>query len=39
MSTKLQELHDTEAAARATAADDLSAAIDPFVRPIDLDCD
>lgn len=39
MSTKLQEMHDTEAADRATAADNLSAAIDPFVRPIDLDCD
>jgi hypothetical protein len=38
MSTKLQEMHDTEAADRATAADDHSAAIDPFVRPIDLDC-
>lgn len=38
MSTKLQEMHDTEAADRATKADDLSAAIDPFVRPIDLDC-
>lgn len=38
MSTKLQEMHDTEAADRATASDNLSAAIDPFVRPIDLDC-
>lgn len=38
MSTKLQEMHDTEAADRATAADANSAAIDRFVRPIDLDC-
>ncbi|WP_132297533.1 hypothetical protein [Kribbella sp. VKM Ac-2568] len=38
MSTKLQEMHDTEAADRATDADNHSAAIDPFVRPIDLDC-
>jgi hypothetical protein len=38
MSTKLQEMHDTEAADRAAKADDLSAAIDPFVRPIDLNC-
>jgi hypothetical protein len=38
MATKLQEMHDTEAADRATKSDDLSAAIDPFVRPIDLDC-
>jgi hypothetical protein len=38
MSTKLQEMHDTEAADRATKADDLSAAIDPFNRTIDLDC-
>jgi hypothetical protein len=39
LATKLQEMHDTESASRATAADNLSAAIDPFVRPIDLDCD
>lgn len=38
MSSKLQEMHDTEAAARADAADADSASIDPFVRPIDLDC-
>jgi hypothetical protein len=38
LSTKLQEMHDTEAADRATKADDLSAAIDPFTRTIDLDC-
>jgi hypothetical protein len=38
MSTRLQEMHDTEAADRATKADDLSAAIDPFTRTIDLDC-
>jgi hypothetical protein len=39
MSTKLQDMHNDEATARADAADKLSAAIDPFVRPIDLDCD
>jgi hypothetical protein len=38
MASKLQELHDTEATARADAADLDSASIDPFVRPIDLDC-
>jgi hypothetical protein len=38
LSTKLQEMHDTEAADRATKADDNSAAIDPFTRTIDLDC-
>ena len=36
---RLQEMHDDEAAARADAADRLSAQIDPFVRPVDLDCD
>jgi len=35
---KAQEMHDTEAAQRAADADALSLAIDPFVRPIDLDC-
>jgi hypothetical protein len=39
MSSQLQQMHDDEAAARATASDQLSAAIDPFNRPIDLDCD
>lgn len=34
----LQAIHDTEEAARHSAADSLSAAIDPFNRPIDLDC-
>ena len=38
LSTRLQEMHDTEATARADAADADSASIDPFVRPIDLDC-
>ncbi|MEU0094969.1 hypothetical protein [Kribbella sp. NPDC006257] len=38
LSTKLQEMHDTEAADRASKADDNSAAIDPFTRTIDLDC-
>jgi hypothetical protein len=35
----LQEIHDTEEAQRHSDADALSAAIDPFNRPIDLDCD
>jgi hypothetical protein len=35
----LQEIHDTEEAKRHSDADSLSAAIDPFNRPIDLDCD
>ena len=35
----LQEIHDTEEEKRHTDADALSAAIDPFNRPIDLDCD
>lgn len=35
---KAQEMHDTEAEQRARDADALSLAIDPFVRPIDLDC-
>ena len=34
----LQEIHDTEEAKRHSDADALSAAIDPFNRPIDLDC-
>ncbi|TDO47273.1 hypothetical protein EV643_109166 [Kribbella sp. VKM Ac-2527] len=38
MSTKLQDMHNDEATARADAADKSSAAIDPFVRPIDLNC-
>jgi hypothetical protein len=36
---KVQDMHDTEAADRAAKADALSAAIDPFTREIDLDCD
>ena len=36
--TKAQEMHDAEAEKRATDADALSLAIDPFVRPIDLNC-
>jgi hypothetical protein len=35
----LQEIHDTEEAKRHADADALSAAIDPFNRPIDLDCE
>jgi hypothetical protein len=35
---RLQEMHDTEAAQRATDADARSAAIDPFTREINLDC-
>ena len=35
----LQEIHDTEEEKRHSDADALSAAIDPFNRPIDLDCD
>jgi hypothetical protein len=34
----LQSIHDNEEAPRHAAADSLSAAIDPFNRPIDLDC-
>jgi len=36
---RLQEMHDTEAAQRAANADARSAAIDPFTREIDLDCE
>lgn len=36
--TKLQEMHDDEAADRAAKADALSLAIDPFERDIDLNC-
>ena len=35
----LQEIHDAEEAKRHADADALSAAIDPFNRPIDLDCE
>jgi hypothetical protein len=35
----LQQIHDDEESARQTAADALSAKIDPFDRPIDLDCE
>ncbi len=35
---KAQEMHDTEAAQRASDADAHSLAIDPFRRTIDLDC-
>jgi hypothetical protein len=35
----LQEIHDTEEAQRHSDAEALSAAIDPFNQPIDLDCD
>jgi hypothetical protein len=35
---RVQEMHTTEADARAARADALSAAIDPFVREINLDC-
>jgi len=35
---KLQKMHKDEAAARASAAEKLSLAIDPFDRPIDLKC-
>ncbi|MBN3458663.1 MULTISPECIES: hypothetical protein [Mycolicibacterium] len=34
----LQAIHDNEEEKRHTAADALSAAIDPFNKPIDLDC-
>lgn len=36
--TKAQEMHDTEAEKRMSDADALSLAIDPFDRPIDLNC-
>lgn len=36
--TKAQEMHDTEAEKRMQDADALSLAIDPFDRPIDLNC-
>ena len=35
----LQEIHDNEEAKRHADADALSAAIDPFNKPVDLDCD
>jgi hypothetical protein len=35
----LQEIHDKEEAKRHSDAESLSAAIDPFNRPIDLDCE
>ena len=35
----LQEIHDNEEAKRHADAEALSAAIDPFNRPIDLDCE
>jgi hypothetical protein len=35
----LEEIHDNEEAKRHSDADALSAAIDPFNRPIDLDCE
>jgi hypothetical protein len=35
---KLQKMHNDEAAARASTAEKLSLAIDPFDRPIDLNC-
>ncbi len=38
VTSKLQQMHDDEAAARQDAADKLSLAIDPFERDIDLDC-
>jgi hypothetical protein len=34
----LQQIHDDEESQRQGAADALSAAIDPFNRPVDLDC-
>lgn len=36
--TKAQEMHDTEAEKRMQDADALSLGIDPFDRPIDLNC-
>ena len=38
VNSKLQQMHDDEAAQRATDADASSASIDPFERDIDLDC-
>jgi hypothetical protein len=35
----LQQIHDDEESQRQRDADALSAAIDPFNRPVDLDCD
>jgi len=35
---KLQKMHNDEASARASAAEKLSLAIDPFNRPVDLNC-
>jgi hypothetical protein len=34
----LQQIHDDEESQRQRDADALSAAIDPFNRPVDLDC-
>ena len=38
VNVRLQQMHTDEANQRATDADSLSAAIDPFERDIDLDC-
>jgi hypothetical protein len=38
LQAKLQQIHDDEETQRHDDADALSAAIDPFNRPIDLDC-
>lgn len=38
VNSKLQQMHDDESKQRASDADALSAAIDPFERDIDLDC-
>ena len=35
----LQQMHDDEAASRQTAAQASSDSIDPFERPVDLNCD
>lgn len=39
LQAQLQQIHDTEESQRQSDADALSAAIDPFNRPIDLDCE
>ena len=39
LNAHLQEIHDTEEEKRHTDADALSAAIDPFNRAVDLDCE
>jgi hypothetical protein len=39
LQAQLQEMHDTEASQRQADADARSAAIDPFVRQVDLDCE